>query len=356
MTDPCPGAGEAWDEACALCGRPDAALCKRCAALATCPACSHDCALFAAWMATDPPPASGTTTTTTCTILEDAGVHDCGVWRRVCRHGGGGAWGVYAPPLPPASSRPAPLPDLRAVFRLCPSSRGVPALNRLTQAGDPPLHPALALLLHRPATAVRALARALEQEGGVGDSQTKITLAVLGTRVEIDAWPALLYMPCLLRGGSGRTFEELHIACVGPDVPARLDGASAVFEGPAGGVAATTRISFSRGLWHEVSHALSRPDAAATLDAGLAAEPGSWAPTLQALAGGIPILLTDLSLPAAVGAVGIARAALAGAAVAVTDPVRNPDRRPIPCPRSPGTLRLPCHECGWAFWVERRMV
>ena len=378
MAAPCPGAGHAGGEAdglCGLCGRGGATVCKGCGALSLCPACGPhhppaECARFAAWVAADPP-APCTTTTTSCAVLEAAGVHGQGLWRRVCGHGGD-AWGAYAPPLPQASSRsaPAPVPCLGAALFLGggggPAPPGVPPLTRLARPDDPPIHPALALLLHRPATAATALARALaEKREEGGPSAPTLTLALLGARAEVDAWPALLLIPCLVGAGGGHSprYEELHIACVGPDVPAGLDGAAAVFAGPAGGVAATTRLSFHRGAWHALpaSAALPTPDAVAALDAGVAAEPGAWVPTLRALVAGRrrppPILLTDLSLPAAAGAVAVLRAALPGAAVVVTDPARNPARRPLPCPRTPGSLRMPSHECGWAFWVvEKRGV
>jgi hypothetical protein len=94
------------------------------------------------------------------------------------------------------------------------------------------------------------------------------TLVMLGVRAEVDAWPTLLYTACLLPraagGGEGACvnpppWRELHLVCVGPDVPASLDGAAAAFVGPAGGFAATTRLSFTRGRWHEVVAAKARP-------------------------------------------------------------------------------------------------
>ncbi|KAL4444238.1 hypothetical protein ABPG75_011975 [Micractinium tetrahymenae] len=133
-----------------------------------------------------------------------------------------------------------------------------------------------------------------------------LVLHLIGPQRELDAWPLLLELGCLLPPG-----QQLELHLIGPEVPPWAHGRSvrvtAPAEGPCGrpgcsctnaaslgspqgsstdGCAGSQMLFFWRGEWHELAAELAQrhgaPHAVVAPNAGLAAYM-SWVPTLQHL-------------------------------------------------------------------------
>ncbi|KAL4201184.1 hypothetical protein AMTRI_Chr02g214890 [Amborella trichopoda] len=279
-----------------------------------------------------------------CKWLESVGLHQKGMWRRLCNcynhcpfgmlpalNGGGSineSWGIanYPPDSPfinhnqePSPSPPILLSGWAEYYNLRCLPFSSPASALLT----------FPLTLHHIITALSIGSKSLLLKG------REVVIHYVGPEAELDFMPAFSEIGHLLNGSG-----SLQITMVGPEVPTSLSGTMSVINN-------RVRVSLVRGLYQEEMGYLPSPHVVVALNSGLESCP-SWGEALEMIeTRNLPAYFTEFSELSCSNA----KQVLRGAGLHVTYPVTpNPFRSPV---RIQGaSINLPSFSNGFVFGVN----
>ncbi|BDA46696.1 probable zinc finger MYND domain-containing protein 15 at N-terminal half [Coccomyxa sp. Obi] len=174
-----------------------------------------------------------------CRFLASVDVHRSGLWQRECQCDSSTNWGEHLLYFPESVSEGHPLPNFARMAGLprrdapCFQAK-VPASQHLSSWGayyskrGIPLSSPVALLMSVPLTLryFMKVAGAMRPDEMPLAPGASLLILILGVQKEIDQWPVLLELACLLPQ------VHLHLLLVSPEVPHRWHKRSAVYVSP----------------------------------------------------------------------------------------------------------------------------
>ncbi|CAL8471312.1 g10854 [Coccomyxa elongata] len=174
-----------------------------------------------------------------CRFLATVGVHRSGLWQRECWCDSGQNWGAHAPFLPESVAEGHPLPNFARMAGLSrrdascfqakvPTSQHFSSWEAYYRRRGIPLSSPVALLMSVPLTlhCFMKLAAGLRPDEMPLAPGASLLILILGVQKEIDQWPVLLELACLLPQ------VHLHLLLVSPEVPHSWHKRSTVYASP----------------------------------------------------------------------------------------------------------------------------
>ncbi|MQM02528.1 hypothetical protein Taro_035297 [Colocasia esculenta] len=280
-----------------------------------------------------------------CNWLESVGVHQKGMWRRLCgcyshcpfgllptRNGGHSeAWGgLRDGDYPPDSAFPNYRDGASTSPALLSGWSEYYALRSLPMSSPAPA------ILSYPLTVYHILtAQAMDSKSRLVKGR-EVIVHYLGPEGELDWMPAFMEIGHLLNGSG-----NVQIFMVGPEVPSNLSGTASGFGG------GRVKVNLVRGVYQEEAPLLPLPSVVLALNCGLESF-GSWTGALEVIkSSDAPAFFTDRSEVACANA----KQVLRGAGLHITHPVTpNPFRSPVR-DRLPSS-NLPSFSNGFVFGVN----